>query len=135
MTGFWGIMIFKAITGKTDGKPIRQLKLNRSTKRISDIIAEQSAKSGISQKLLRSGSRRRNISQSRAVIAKRCTDEPGMTFADIAGALGVTTSAIRRLFGVLRKIIKHVSIFQKQRPLSSEREHCKISTIGGILNL
>jgi putative transposase len=86
----------KRLQAETDGKPNRQLKLNRSTKSISDIIAEQSAESGISQKLLISGSRRQNISQSRAVIAKRCTEELGMTFADIARALGVTTSAISR---------------------------------------
>jgi len=36
----------------------------------------------------RSGSRRRNISHARAVIAKRCTEEIGMTFADIARCLG-----------------------------------------------
>jgi putative transposase len=73
-----------------------QLKVNRTRKSISDIIAEQSFETGISQRLLRSGSRRRAISLARAVIAKRCTEELGFSFAEIARALGVSTSAIRR---------------------------------------
>jgi len=73
-----------------------QLKVSSIRKTISDIIAEQSFESGISQMLLRSGSRRRTISLARAVIAKRCTEEVGLSFADIARELGVSTSAIRR---------------------------------------
>jgi len=73
-----------------------QLKVSRTRKNIFDIIAEQSLETGISQSLLRSGSRRHTISRARAVIAKRCSEEAGSSFADIARALGVSTSAIRR---------------------------------------
>jgi hypothetical protein len=70
--------------------------VNRARKSISDIITEQSLETGISQRLLRSGNRRHNISLARAVIAKTCAEEAGLSFADIARALGVSTSAIRR---------------------------------------
>jgi putative transposase len=73
-----------------------QLKVNRTGKSITDIIAEHSLKTGISQRQLRSGSRRRAISIARADIARRCIEEVGMSYADIARALGVSTSAIRR---------------------------------------
>jgi putative transposase len=78
-----------------------QLKVRRSTKSISDIVAELSLETGLGQRELRSGSRRRKISQARAVIARRCVEELGMTHADIARVLGVSTSGIRR--AALRK--------------------------------
>jgi putative transposase len=65
-----------------------QLKVNRTGKSITDIIAEHSLKTGISQRVLRSGSRRRAVSLARAVISKRCIEEAGMSYADIARALG-----------------------------------------------
>lgn len=73
-----------------------QLKVRRTTKSISDIVEEQSVETGISQRELRSGSRKRKISRARAVIARRCVEELGMTYADIARVLGVSTSGIRR---------------------------------------
>jgi putative transposase len=73
-----------------------QLKVRRTTKSISDIITEQSVETGIGQRELRSGSRRRKISQARAVIARRCVEKLGMAYADIARVLGVSTSGVRR---------------------------------------
>ena len=74
-----------------------QLKLLGS-KSISDIINEQSKASGISQALLRSGSRKRNVSHIRCIIVKECVDEIGMSFADIAKWLNINTSAVRKAY-------------------------------------
>ena len=75
---------------------IHQLKVNRLGKSISDVIAEHCSETGISGKLVRSGSRRHKVSQARAAIAKKCSEELGLTLADIARALGVSTSAFQR---------------------------------------
>jgi len=91
----------KNLLVETEADGRQQLKIKRSGKSISDIIAEYCAQTGINGKLMRSGSRRKNISRARAVIAKRCTDELGLTLADIARALGVTTSAIQRALSKL----------------------------------
>jgi putative transposase len=73
-----------------------QLKVRITTKSISDIITEQSLETGIGQRELRSGSRRRKISQARAIIARRCGEELGLSYAEIARVLGVSTSGVRR---------------------------------------
>ncbi len=90
-----GSEFVKRLLEETEEKK-NQLKIAKPGKSISNIIAEESTKSGISQWLLCSGSRRKNIAHVRAVVAKRCTEELGATFADIARCLGVSTSAIRR---------------------------------------
>ncbi len=46
--------------------------------------------------LLRSGGRRRKVTQARGAIAYRATTELGLSGADIARCLGVTTSSITR---------------------------------------
>ena len=91
----------RSILEETTTSELKQLKVNRSGKNISDIIAEYCTETGISDKLVRSGSRQHKVSQARTAIAKRCTEELGLTLADTARALGVTTSAIRR--GLLPK--------------------------------
>jgi len=80
-----------------DEKKKWQFKLIRS-KSISDIINEQSEASGISQALLRSGSRKRNVSHVRCTIAKQCVDELGLSFAEIAKWLNINTSAVRKAY-------------------------------------
>ena len=81
-----------------------QLKVRRPRKNISDIITEQSVESGLSPKVLRSGSRRRTVSRARTVVALKCADELGMTAADIARCLGVNTSTITRIINKPRTI-------------------------------
>jgi putative transposase len=76
----------------------RRIQISTSTKTISDIIKEECSVAGISQRLLQSGNRRRNVSRARVLITRRCLEELGMSFADIARCLGVTTSAISRAF-------------------------------------
>ncbi len=84
------------ILEEAEEKERRQLKIRRFGRRIEDIITEQSADFGISAAELRSGSRRRNVSRARAAIAKICTEELGITAAEIARHLGVNTSAITK---------------------------------------
>ena len=91
-----GSEFIRQILEESEEEDKSQLKVRRTTKSISDIIAEQSLETGLSQRELRSGSRRRKISQARAVIATRCVEELGMTYADVARVLGVSTSGIRR---------------------------------------
>lgn len=82
--------------GITIKRERRQLKLRHFGRDIEDIIAEQTADFGVSPVELRSGSRRRKVSRVRAAIAKRCTEEIGMTAAEIARHVGVNTSAITK---------------------------------------
>ncbi len=84
------------ILEEAEEKERRQLKIRRYGRSIEDIITEQSADFGVSAAELRSGSRRRKVSRARAAIAKICTEELGMTAAEIARHLGVNTSAITK---------------------------------------
>jgi hypothetical protein len=77
-------------------KERRQLKLKRSGRNIGNIVAEQSTELGLTESAIRSGSRRRKVSHAHAVIAKKCVDELGVNFAEIARYLGVNTSAIKK---------------------------------------
>jgi len=84
------------ILKETEEKTKRQLKLRRSGKTITRIIEEECAKGRISQNELKGGGRRRKISLLRATIAKRGLDELGLSLAEIARHVGVTTSSIRK---------------------------------------
>lgn len=77
-------------------KELRQLRLRRSGKTIEAIIEEECLSRSVSGNELRSGSRRRGVSEARAVIAFRAIEELGLTTAAIARALGVATSTISR---------------------------------------
>jgi REP element-mobilizing transposase RayT len=84
------------ILKEAEEKTKRQLKLRRSGKTITRIIEEECAKGRISQNELKGGGRRRKISLLRATIAKRGLDELGLSLAEIARHVGVTTSSIRK---------------------------------------
>jgi len=66
---------------------------------------------GISTEALQNGSRMRNISKVRKLLAVNLVDEYGLTLAETARQLGVTTSAVAK---ILYK--KHKSVKSKQRP-------------------
>jgi hypothetical protein len=88
----------KQIIEETERNQNRRALISKSEKSIFDIIKEECSTAGISQRLLQSGSRRRNVSRARMTITGRCIEELGMSFADIARCLGVTSSAISRAF-------------------------------------
>jgi REP-associated tyrosine transposase len=81
---------------EAEEKELRQLRIKRSGKTMEEIIEEECRPRSISDKELRSGSRRRVVSEARAAIALRAIEELGLTTAVIARALGVTTSTVSR---------------------------------------
>jgi REP element-mobilizing transposase RayT len=85
-----------AVLKEAEEKAIRQLKLRRSGKTLSKIIDQECDRSGIGPKELKEGSRRREVSVLRLKIAKRGLDELGLTLAEIARHVGVSTSGIAR---------------------------------------
>jgi putative transposase len=95
-------------------KEQRQFKAKRSGRTITDIIAEKANQLGISEKALRSGNRRQKVSEARMLVAVECSEELGMTAADIARCLGVNTSAILKALKK-RLIVPDIPI-RNQRP-------------------
>ncbi len=85
-----------AILKEAEEKTIRQLKLRRTGKTLSKIIDQECDRTQISPKELKAGSRRREVSALRIKIAKRGLDELGLSLAEIARHVGVSTSGIAR---------------------------------------
>jgi REP-associated tyrosine transposase len=84
------------ILTEAEEKTRRQLKVRRTDKTITDIIEEECKKGRTSGNELRGGSRRRKVSAVRARVAKRGVDELGLSMAEIARHVGVTTSSIAK---------------------------------------
>lgn len=85
-----------AILKEAEERTLRQIKLRRSGKTLSKIIDQECDRSQISPKELKGGSRRREVSALRNKIAKRGLDELGLSLAEIARHVGVSTSGIAR---------------------------------------
>jgi putative transposase len=85
-----------AILKEAEEKTLHQLKLRRSGKTLSKIIDQECDGARISSKELKGGSRRREVSTLRIKIAKRGLDELGLSLAEIARHVGVSTSGIAR---------------------------------------
>ena len=85
-----------AILKEAEEKTLLQLKVRRFGKTLSKIIDQECDKVRISQKELKGGSRRRDVSALRIKIAKRGLDELGLSLAEIARHVGVSTSGIAR---------------------------------------
>ena len=83
-----------AILKETEEKARRQLKVRRTDKTLTKIIEEECQKGRTSGDELRGGSRRRKVTTVRARIAKRGVEELGLSMAEIARHVGVTTSSI-----------------------------------------
>jgi putative transposase len=60
------------------------------------IIEEECRKGGVSPSEMKGGSRRRKVIQVRGKIAKRGLEELGISMAEIARHVGVSTSAIAK---------------------------------------
>ena len=86
----------EAVLQEVEERQLRQLKVPRRGVTVRDIIAEECARAGVSARELTHGSRRSLVSGVRAVIANRCVEEMGLSAAEIARQLGVTTSSITR---------------------------------------
>jgi REP element-mobilizing transposase RayT len=86
----------QAVLQEVEARQLRQLKLRPRGLTIRDVIEEECAKKGVRSRELINGSRRSLLSDVRAVIAHRCVEEVGVSAAEIARHLGVTTSSITR---------------------------------------
>lgn len=84
------------ILKEAEEKQIRQLKLKMSRRNIKSIIEEECAKRKVNPSELKYGGRRHKVSQTRDAIALRSILELGLSFAEIARHLGVSTSTISR---------------------------------------
>ena len=85
-----------AIFKEAEEKQIRQLKLRRSGRTISDIIREECKQSKVRAEELTRGNKRCKVSETRMTIARRSRNELGLSGAEIARHLGVNTSSINR---------------------------------------
>jgi REP-associated tyrosine transposase len=84
------------ILEEAEDRQLRQTRAKRAGKTIRTIVEEECRKQGISIQELKSGGKRRKVSDTRAVIALRSRDELGLTAAEIARNVGVNTSAVTR---------------------------------------
>jgi REP element-mobilizing transposase RayT len=91
------------ILKEAEEKTQSQLKLRRSGKTLNRIIEEECTKKRISPNELKGGGRRRMASALRATIAKRGLDELGLSMAEIARHVGVTTSSIAKAVARLQE--------------------------------
>jgi putative transposase len=92
-----------AVLKEAEDKELRQLKFRRSGRSIDDIISEECSKRQVSTEELKRGGRRTGATQARAAIANRSKEELGLSGAEIARYLGVSTSSINRILTRLDK--------------------------------
>lgn len=85
-----------AILKDAEEKEIRQLKLKRSGLSIERIIKEECKKGNVSPQELKRGNKRRQVCETRIAIAHRSRGEIGLSGAEIARHLGVSTSSVNR---------------------------------------
>lgn len=79
-----------------DARIRRQHRVNGQMKRVERVIAEACKKKHVSITELRSGSRRGRIPELRARLARRLVEDYGVSAAEIARQVGVSTSAISK---------------------------------------
>jgi len=98
-----------AILQEADERQLRQTKHKRGGRTIPQILEEECQRRRISAHELKAGSKRRPVSDTRAMIAYRCREELGASSAEIARHLGVNTSCIVRAIerAGQRRITKH----------------------------
>jgi len=82
-----------AVLSDAEARQLRQLKYKASDNAIEKIIEEE-CKRRLQE--LKTGSKRREVSDARAMIAWRSREEFGLLSAEIARHLGVNTSCIVR---------------------------------------
>jgi putative transposase len=86
----------QGILKEAEEKQIRQIKHRRSGRTIAHIIQEECKRNKVSAEELRKGNKRRAVSETRLVVARRSRNELGLSGAEIARHLGVNTSSINR---------------------------------------
>ncbi|MEW6587291.1 MAG: hypothetical protein AB1442_16990 [Nitrospirota bacterium] len=84
------------ILKEAEERDLRQLKLRRGGLNIAEIMSQECKKRKISPEELKRGSKRRRVSEARTLIARRSSEELGLSGAEIARHLGVNTSSVNR---------------------------------------
>ena len=74
----------------------RQLAVRRNQSGMTEAIEEVCQQAGVSPLELRAGSRRRQVSKIRALLAQRLMEKFGLSLAEVARELGVSLSAIAK---------------------------------------
>jgi len=77
-------------------RELRQLKFRQGGLSIDKVIEQECRARKVSEEELKRGGRRRKVSEARAAIARRSSEELGVSGAEIARHLGVNTSSINR---------------------------------------
>jgi REP element-mobilizing transposase RayT len=85
-----------AVLLDVEARQLRQLKHRTGGNTIGKIIEEECKQRQISLQELKSGAKRREVSDTRAIIAWRSREELGLLSSEIARYLGVNTSCIVR---------------------------------------
>jgi REP element-mobilizing transposase RayT len=85
-----------AVFSQIEERTRLQLKLRRTGVTLGKIIDQECAASGISIEELKGGGRRRSVCALRGQIAQRGLEELGLSLAEIARKVGVSTSGIAR---------------------------------------
>ena len=77
----------------------KQFEMSRSKESLDNLIDRNCKKAGISVNELKNGGRRKAVSQVRGILSSRLVEEYGLSFADTARLLGVSTSAVSKILG------------------------------------
>ena len=86
------------ILSEADSRIKSQLSINDQKMNIEKMILDVCREEGINLAELKGGSRRGNHSQVRAQLALKLVEDYGLTMAETARQLGVSTSAISKIF-------------------------------------
>ncbi len=76
----------------------RQLTINERKNGVANHISDVCKKEKVNVKELKGGSRRGRLSHIRANLAQELVEKYGLTFAETGRQLGVSTSAISKIF-------------------------------------
>ena len=85
------------LLAEAEEKIKRQLSSREMAKRARGIIEERCVREKVSKEALKSGSRRGQVTRTRAQLAEILVGEIGLSMAECARQLGVTTSAIAQV--------------------------------------
>jgi len=85
------------IIKEAEGKVKYQLPVKEQDQKIHEIISQRCKKAKVSIKELRSGSRRREVSGIRSLIAVELVKDYGIALAEVARRVGVSTTAVSKM--------------------------------------
>jgi DNA-directed RNA polymerase specialized sigma subunit len=97
------------ILSEADKHILGQLSINERIIEADKKILKVCRKEGVNIKELKGGSRRSNLSKIRTQLALELVEENGLTLAETARQLGVSTSAVSKIFERNRKKQKSLS--------------------------